>query len=58
MVTHIRCEVFLARLKLAQGDVAGAAAMLAETEQSVHQNNYVHRMPEVAAAKVLVLLRQ
>ena len=28
-------EVFLARLKLAQGDAAGAAAMLAETEQSV-----------------------
>ena len=35
-------EVFLARLKLAQGDVAGAAAMLAETEQSVRQNNFVH----------------
>ena len=54
----IRCEVFLARLKLAQGDVAGAAAMLAETEQSVRQNNFVHRIPEVAAAQVLVLLRQ
>jgi LuxR family maltose regulon positive regulatory protein len=51
-------EVFLARLKLAQGDVAGAAAMLAETEQSVRQNNFVHRIPEVAAAQVLVLLRQ
>ena len=36
------CEVFLARLKLARGDVAGAAAMLAETEQSVRQNNFVH----------------
>ena len=52
------CEVFLARLKLAQGDVAGAAAMLSETEQSVRQNNFVHRIPEVAAAQVLVLLRQ
>ncbi len=52
------CEMFLARLKLARGDVAGAAAMLAETEQSVRQNNFVHRMPEVAAAKVKVLLRQ
>ena len=28
------CEVFLARLKLARGDVAGAAAMLAEAERS------------------------
>ena len=54
----IICEVFLARLKLARGDVAGAAAMLAETEQSVRQHNFVHRIPEVAAAQVLVLLRQ
>ena len=52
------CEVFLARLKLARGDVAGAAAMLAETEQSVRQNNFVQRMPEVAAPQVKVLLRQ
>ena len=51
-------EVFLARLKLAQGDAAGAAAMLAETEQSVRQNNFVQRISEVAAAQVLVLLRQ
>jgi LuxR family maltose regulon positive regulatory protein len=51
-------EVFLGRLKLAQRDVAGAAAMLAETEQSVRQNSFVHRMPEVAAAQVLTLLRQ
>ncbi len=52
------CEVFLARLKLAQGDVAGAAAMLAETERSVRQNHFLQRIPEVAAAQVLVLLRQ
>ena len=51
------CEVLLARLRLARGDVAGAAAMLAETEQSVRQNNFVHRMPEVAAAQVLTLLQ-
>ena len=51
-------EVFLARLKLARGDVGGAAAMLAETEQSVRQQNFINRMTEVAAAQVLVLLRQ
>ena len=51
-------EVFLARLKLARGDVDGAAAMLAEAEQSVRQRNFVHRMPEVAATQVLVLLHQ
>jgi len=51
-------EVFLARLKLAQGDVDGASAILARTDQSVRQYNFVHRMPEVAAAQVLTLLRQ
>jgi LuxR family transcriptional regulator, maltose regulon positive regulatory protein len=49
-------EVFIARLKLARGDVAGAAAMLAESEQSVREHNFVYRMPEVAAARVLTLL--
>jgi LuxR family transcriptional regulator, maltose regulon positive regulatory protein len=52
------CEVFLARLKLARGDVSGAAAMLAETEQSVRRNNFIYRIPEVAAAQVLILLHQ
>jgi LuxR family maltose regulon positive regulatory protein len=54
----ILSEVFLARLKLAWGDVDGAAAMLAEASQSVRQHNFVHRMPEVAAAQVLTLLHQ
>ncbi len=51
-------QVFMARLKLARGDVAGAAAMLAETEESVRQNNFLLRMPEVAAAQVTTLLHQ
>src|SRR5260221_1580368 len=54
----IVCEVFLARLKLAQGDVAGAAALLAQASQSARQQNFVYRIPEVAAAQVLTLLRQ
>jgi LuxR family maltose regulon positive regulatory protein len=54
----VSCEVFLARLKLAQGDVAGAAALLAEAGQAARQQNFVFRMPEVAAAQVLTLLRQ
>src|SRR5258708_4454983 len=51
-------EVLLARLKLAQGDVAGAAALLAEAGQSARQHNFVDRLPEVAAAQVLLLLGQ
>ena len=54
----VMSEVFLARLKLARGDVGGAATMLAQTEQSARQNNFVLRLPEVAAVQVLVLLRQ
>ncbi len=50
--------VFLARLKLARGDVAGAAALLAEAEQFVRQHNFMHRMPEVASAQVRQLLHQ
>lgn len=52
------CEVFLARLQLARGDVAGSAAILAEAEQSVCQHDFVQRMPEIAAAHVLTHLRQ
>ncbi len=54
----VLCEVLLARLKLAQGDVADAAALLAEANQSARQQNFVYRIPEVAAAQVLTLLRQ
>jgi LuxR family maltose regulon positive regulatory protein len=54
----VSCEVFLARLKLARGDVAGATALLAEAGQSVRQHNFVHRIPEVAVAHVLTLLHQ
>jgi len=51
-------EVFLARLKLARGDVGGAATMLAQTEQSARQNNFILRLPEIAAIQALTLIRQ
>ncbi|NJN17525.1 MAG: LuxR family transcriptional regulator [Oscillochloris sp.] len=54
----ILAELFLARLHLARGDVAGAAAQVAEVEQSVRRRSFLQRMPEVAAVQVLVLLRQ
>jgi LuxR family maltose regulon positive regulatory protein len=56
--TFAVCGVFLARLKLAQGDTAGAAAMIAQADQFMHQHNFVDRMPEVVAAQVLTLLHQ
>lgn len=54
----IVCEVFLARVKLAQGDVAGAVAILAQADQSARQPIFAHRLPDVAATQVLLLLRQ
>jgi LuxR family maltose regulon positive regulatory protein len=54
----IGCELFLARLKLAQGDAAGAAAVLARADQLVRQSNFFHRVPEIAAVQVLTHLRQ
>ncbi len=58
IASFVSSELFLARLQLAQGDVTGAIALLAETEQSVRQRNFWFRMPDVAAAQVLALLRQ
>ena len=55
---YVISEVFLARLKLAEGDLAGAAEILANANQSVRQYHFVHRIPEVAAGQVLVLIRQ
>jgi LuxR family transcriptional regulator, maltose regulon positive regulatory protein len=54
----VACEVFLARLKLAQGDAAEAAAILGRAGQFARQHNFVYRMPEIVAAQVLTLLRQ
>lgn len=51
-------RVLLARLKLAQGDVPGAIAVLAAAAAFVRQYGFVSRMPEVAAAQVLALLHQ
>jgi len=54
----IVCEIFLARLKLAQGDAEEAMAILAQADRSAHQNNFVFRLPEIAAAQALTLLYQ
>jgi LuxR family maltose regulon positive regulatory protein len=51
-------EIFLARLKLAQGNVAQAAALLSELEQFVHQRNFIRQIPAVASTQVLVMLHQ
>lgn len=54
---HLYCQIFLARLKLARGDVSGATALLAQTEASARQPHFAHRLREIAAVQVLALLR-
>ena len=51
-------DVFHARLKLAQGEVNAAAAILAKAETAVHEQNFVQQLLRVTAVQVLVLLRQ
>jgi LuxR family transcriptional regulator, maltose regulon positive regulatory protein len=55
---YVRCEVFLSRLLLAQSDVIGATARLAEASEETRQHHFVARLPEVATAQVLTLLHQ
>jgi LuxR family maltose regulon positive regulatory protein len=54
----VACEVFFARLKLAHGDMAGAAATLAIAEQFARQHSFMQRIPEIVAAQVLLLLHR
>jgi len=56
--TPAASELFLARLKLAQGDAAGAVALLKPVEQFVRQHNFASRLSEVAALQVHIFLRQ
>ena len=54
----VSCEVFLARLKLARGDISCADQMLHKSMKLTHQYNFTHQIPEVAVAQVLVLLHK
>ncbi len=56
--TPASCQLVFARLKLAQGDLVGAAEILEDTEKFVRQHNFSHRMPEIAAVQIEVLLAQ
>ncbi len=58
MGRSVACELVLARLRLAQGGVAEAAALLSKAEQEMRRNSFPQQAPEVAAARVLILIRQ
>lgn len=54
----IVCELVLARVKRARGDLAGASVILAQADQAARRQNFVYRIPEVAAEQVLLLLER
>jgi LuxR family maltose regulon positive regulatory protein len=54
----ILSELFLVRLKLAQGDATGAAFILSQVEQTARQKSYIFRVQDIAAAQVMIHLHQ
>lgn len=56
--TSVACEVLLARLRLARGDPAGAAALLAKAGETARGSSFVNQIPHIAAAEVQTLLHQ
>ena len=54
----ISSELFLARLKLARGDVVAATLILSQAEQTARQKNYTLRLPDIAAAQAMIHLCQ
>jgi LuxR family maltose regulon positive regulatory protein len=55
---YILSEIFIARITLATGDAAGAAALLTQTRQSANHKNFTRWLAEIAAVQVLTLIRQ
>ena len=46
-------KFFMARLRLAQGDLAGAAGMLAQTERTAQEKKYTLRFADIAELQIL-----
>lgn len=51
-------SIFLARLRLAQGNIAQVVAILEEAEEFVRRNNFQFMLPDIVAMQVLTHLRQ
>jgi LuxR family maltose regulon positive regulatory protein len=51
-------EVILARLTLARGEASGATAILAKADHVARLQHFLHQMPHIADAQLLVWLRQ
>jgi len=56
--TPAACDVLLAQVKLAQGDAAGALAVLTEADQFVQERHFDHWSGEITAVRIQTLLQQ
>ncbi len=56
--TSVSYALFLAQLRLAQGDATAALNALEGAEAFIHEHNFMFRMSDVIAARVLALLQQ
>jgi LuxR family maltose regulon positive regulatory protein len=56
--TPAACGVLLARVKLAQGDAAGALTTLAEADRFVQERGFGHWDGEIAAVRIQIHLHQ
>lgn len=54
----VRSDIFQARLKVVQGEINEAAAILAQAATAVQQQNFLLQRPDVTAMQVQVYLRQ
>ncbi|MEM7129811.1 MAG: LuxR C-terminal-related transcriptional regulator [Chloroflexota bacterium] len=52
------CQVVLIRVKLAQGDLDGAAALMAEVDQFMGEKETSYPLPEIEMVRVDLLLQQ
>lgn len=55
---YVTCQTYLARVMLAEGDVAGATDVVTKAEQFARQHQLVRCMADVATTQVLVQLRR
>lgn len=52
------CQLFLARLSLANGDIAAASDMLEQIERYMQDNGFMQLNPDLAAVRAMMLIGQ
>lgn len=56
--TSVACEVVLARLKLARGELVAASVLLAQAADYARRHSFTRQLTEIAAVQVWILLHQ